>query len=595
MSSIETAPEPEVARPETPVSTPPPTKIVLKRFGNEEIEVIYRKARTPIAPSEANESADISAFGFCPELNTQTYVAAPGILCEQDVPVKLRDGTTIYTDVFRPIGATDIPAIVNWSYFGKRQQENHEWQAMGVPPGTVSRMAKFEAADPAYWCHQGYAVINPDPRGVCRSEGDIDMFGSQDGRDGYDFIEWLAVQHWCNGKVGMFGNSGVAMVQYRIAAEQPPHLACIAPWEGTGDLYREALYQGGVPALRFTSFIGNSLVGSGYIDDTVAMAVKYPFMNGYWEDKIPKWEKIKIPAYFTGSWSHMHLRGAFEGFRKIRSPKKWMRVHRDFEWPDTYTPANLEDLKRFYDRYLKDIRNGWELTPRVRMDVMDAYDCDFQVARGEKEFPLARTQYKKLYVNAGNNALSYEPATTESSTSYDAQTGRTTFTYRFNETTEISGYMWLRLWVEAQGNSEMDLFINIRKLGEDGEWLATDVLGEPHPGGWGWMRVSRRELDPKLTTKYQPVQAHKGEQKLKPGEIVPVDVELYPHSRIWHKGQQLEIQITGYYAREGWFEPFSWETDNKGSHVIHSGGKHDSYLQIPVIPPRYKAGEYVYR
>ena len=181
-----------------------------------------------------------------------------------------------------------------------------------------------------------------------------------------------------------------------------PHLTCIAPWEGTGDLFRESLYEGGIPSLGFNSFIASSLVGSGYIDDNSAMAMKYPFMNGYWEDKIPKWEKIKIPVYFTACWSHMHLRGSWEAFRKVRSPKKWIRVHRDFEWPDTYDPANLADLKLFYDRYLKDIRNGWELTPRVRLEVMDAYDCDFQTNRKEKEFPLARTQYKRLYVDAGH-------------------------------------------------------------------------------------------------------------------------------------------------------------------------------------------------
>ena len=247
-------------------------KLVKENYGGEEIEVIYRRAREPKSPSQATESADISAFGFCPDLNQRTYIAEPGILCKQDVPVKLRDGVTIYTDIFRPEGATNVPAIVNWSYFGKRQQENHEWQAMGVPPGAVSRMAKFESADPAYWCHYGYAIVNPDPRGVCRSEGNINMFGTQDGRDGYDFIEWLATQHWSNGKVGMFGNSGVGMVQYRIAAEQPPHLACIAPWEGTGDLYRESLYEGGIPSLGFNSFISGSLVGSGYVDDNSAVA-----------------------------------------------------------------------------------------------------------------------------------------------------------------------------------------------------------------------------------------------------------------------------------------------------------------------------------
>jgi hypothetical protein len=55
------------------------------------------------------------------------------------------------------------------------------------------------------------------------------------------------------------------------------------------------------------------------------------------------------------------------------------------------------------------------------------------------------------------------------------------------------------------------------------------------------------------------------------------------------------VLVSGHYIREGWFEPFSWETNNKGKHIIHSGGKYDSYLQIPVIPPKYQAGDYVYR
>jgi hypothetical protein len=141
----------------------------------------------------------------------------------------------------------------------------------------------------------------------------------------------------------------------------------------------------------------------------------------------------------------------------------------------------------------------------------------------------------------------------------------------------------------------MDLFIAIRKLDEQGNWLPVNVLGEPHPGAWGKMRVSRRALDEKLSTDFQPVQVHRKEEKLKPREIVPVDIEIGPHSRIWHKGQQLQVLVSGHYIREGWFEPFSWELNNKGSHVIHSGGRYDSFLQVPVIPPRYRAGDYVYR
>ena len=582
-------------------------KIVKKKFGDVEIDAIYRETRRPMPVGEIKKtkesvdgldekSLEGASLGFCAEFNQRTYLSAPGIICEQDIPVKLRDGTIIYTDIYRPENETNIPVIISWSYFGKRPGDGFdEWQIIGVPPGTVSRMAKFESPDPGFWCRNGYAVANVDPRGTGHSQGDVDMFGTQDGRDGYDFVEWIATQHWCNGKVGMSGNSGVAMTQWRIAAEQPPHLACIAPWEGTGDIYRESLFEGGIPALGFNNFITSSLIGLGYVDDNVAMAMKYPFINAYWEDKIPKWDKIRCPLYTTVCWQHMHLRGSMEGFRKSRTTKKWLRCHREFEWPDTYSVAALQDLKLFYDRYLKGINNGWELTPRIRLEVMDAFEYDFQTNRPEKELPLARTQYKKLYLDAATHSCSFEPFAKESKVSYEGKEGLTTFDVKFTEDTEITGYMKLHLWVEAEGNDDMDLFINIQKLDAGGKWLPTTVLGEPHPGAWGKIRVSRRALDEKLSTAFQPVQAHRKDEKLKPGEIVPIDIEIYPHSRIWHKTQQLRVQVAGHYVREGWFEPFSWETNNKGNHIIHTGGKHDSYLQVPVIPPKYQAGDYVYR
>ena len=456
-------------------------------------------------------------------------------------------------------------------------------------------MSKFESPDPGYWCHQGYAVANVDPRGTGHSQGDINMFGTQDGRDGYDFIEWVAKQPWCNGKVGMSGNSCVAMTQYRVAAQVPPHLTCIAPWEATTDIYRESLFEGGIPALSFNEFIVSSMTGPNLIDDMVSMGRRYPLMNAYWEDKIPDFRKIKIPVYACASWSHFHLRGSFNAFRKIRSTRKWMRAHREQEWPDLYTPENIEDLKRFFERYLKEIHNGWEMTPRYRLQVMDAYDCDFQTNRPEKEFPLARTDYQKLYINAGNVSLQKELPEKEEKCSYDSASGLLNFDFPFEEDTEITGYMKLRLWVEAEGHDDMDLFVNIQKADSEGNWIPTNILGEPHPGTWGKMRVSARELDPKLSTDFEPVQSGRSVQKLKPGEIVPVDIRIVPVSRIWHKGEKLRIQLSGRYIREGWFEPLTWETDNKGNHVVHAGGKYDSYLQIPVIPPRYQAGSYVYR
>ncbi len=578
-----------------------PVERIVKKidFNGEVVDCYYRKARKPMTKEEimAQEGPATNTFAFCPPWKPETVYPEPGIVSHHDVGVKMRDGVTIYCDVYLPENLTGkIPAIISWSFFGKRPGDGQdEWKIMGVPAGTVSLMAKFESADPGYWCHQGYAVINVDPRGIGHSEGDHHLFGTQDGRDGYDLVEWLATQDWCSGKIALFGNSGVAMTQWRIAAEQPPHLTCIAPWEGTGDLYRESAYEGGIPAYAFMEGVVGFTTGDNYIDDMVYMAVKYPFMNAYWKDKIPQFEKIRIPVYATACWNHFHLRGSFEGFRKIRTTRKWMRAHREFEWPDTYGTKGLEDLKRFLDRYLKGIRNGWELTPKYRIEVQDAFEYDFQTDRPEKEFPIARTEYRKLHLDAATKSMSYQAPAKVSSVSHDGATGTTNFDVAFTEDTEITGYLKLRLNVECKGHDDMDLFIAIKKLDEKGNVLPVSVLGEPHPGAWGKMRVSHRALDPKLSTEYQPVQAHLSEEKLKPGEIVPVDIEIWPTSRLWHKSQQLRVEITGDYRREGWFERLEWDQDNHGEHVFHTGGPYESFLQIPVIPPRYVAGDYVYR
>ena len=564
------------------------------------METIYRQGKVPVDPKDENRDAggpgmNSMGMGVCPELNPRTYECAPGIICEQDVAVKMRDGVTIYVDIYRPKDKTNIPVIISWSFYGKRPGDGmSEWQIMGVAPGTVSKLTKFESTDPLYWCYKDYAIANVDPRGVGHSEGDVNCFGTQDARDGYDFIEWVAQQPWCNGKVGMGGNSAVAMSQWRIAAECPPHLTCIAPWEGTSDIYRESIFEGGIPAISFNEFIVSSITSENKVDDMVNMARKSPLMNAYWEDKIPDFSKIRIPVYCTACWNHFHLRGAFQGFRKIKSKKKWMRAHREFEWPDGYNRENLAELELFFERYLKDIHNCWESTPRVRLEVMDAHEFLYAKNRPERSFPIKRTEYKKLYLDAANARLSFEPVAATSSVSYDGNTGIANFDIKFEEDTEITGYMKLHMWVEADGHDDMDMFVNIQKLDTKGEWLPVDVLGEPHPGTWGKMRVSHRSLDEDLSTDFQPIQSHLKEEKLSPGEIVPVDIEIVPISRFWHKGQSLRIQIAGCYIREGWFEPLTWDTDNHGNHIIHTGGEYKSYLQIPVIPPKYQDGDIKY-
>ena len=565
-------------------------------MGGEVIGKVYAKELIP-TPIEEYEKLpeDEKKLRKPYPFDQRTYEVMPGVICEQDVAVPMRDGVVLYADIFRPADDTvKVPAILAWSNYGKRPNEYRpdELKAYtpGVPAGSVSDSAKFEAADPEFWCPNGYAVINVDIRGIGYSGGYHEQFGKQDAEDGYDFIEWTAAQPWCNGRVTMAGSSALAISQWHIAAEQPPHLACIAPWEGMSDMYRESLSEGGIPCIKFTNFATAGACGLEGIDDMGAMAEKYPLMNAYWEDKIPDFSKITVPAYVTAGWNHFHLRGSVIGWRKIASKQKWLRAHREFEWPDFYERHNMEELKAFFDRYCKDIRNGWESTPRVRISVQDRFDDDFQVDRPEDEFPLARTRYEKLYLDASDMRMKRENPEQAAEAGYDSATGEIDFDYTFTEDTELTGYMKLHAWAEARGHDDMDLFVTVKKLSRTGvEQPVTLFHGTaPHPGAWGKLRVSHRELDPELSTDFEPVQAHRRELKLAPGEIVPIDVEINPTSRIWHAGETIRVQIAGRYIRDPhWIEPLMWETDNAGEHVFHAGAGHASFLQIPVIPPKY--------
>ncbi|WP_326974884.1 CocE/NonD family hydrolase [Caproicibacter sp. BJN0012] len=256
--------------------------IVKKTFDGQEFDVVYVKGTTGKTKRQMDEmrasgnvNVDPAAamFSYCAELNPRTYQAGPGIICEQDVAVKMRDGVTIYADIYRPSdSAGKVPCIVSWGYFGKRPAEGQDdWKLMGVPPQAVSKMAKFESADPGYWCRYGYAVANVDARGVGNSEGCVNLWGTEDARDGYDFVEWAAAQAWCNGRCTLFGNSGVCMENWKIAAEQPPHLACLAAWEGQSDLYRESYFCGGIPNPAYEENIVKEVACKTFVEDTVTM------------------------------------------------------------------------------------------------------------------------------------------------------------------------------------------------------------------------------------------------------------------------------------------------------------------------------------
>lgn len=518
-----------------------------------------------------------------------------GLLIDRNVEVPMRDGVRILVDIYRPADHSEgpLPLLLGWSPYGKHGLSDKLWPPSGVEPGWMSRFTAFEAPDPAYWCAHGYAVCFADPRGAWLSEGELRHNGLGEGEDCYDLIEWLAAQQWCSGKIGMTGVSYLAAIQYLVAQLKPPHLAAINPWEGFSDWYREFAYHGGI---RETGFVprgsANLRFSTTRTEDTDANVQAHPLYDAYWESKEVDLAAIDIPAFVVASWSDqgLHTRGTLEAYRKMSSKDKWLLVHGQKKWAHFYKPESRELARAFFDEVLKGKERGVQRWPPVQIEVRERAQAAH--LREEREWPLARTDYRPLYLDAASGSLSPDPVLHAAQIAYESEdeAGEAHFDHCFTQDTELTGHMKLRLWIETDGADDADLFVAIQKIDVAGApvGLTFYAFYDNGPVALGWLRASHRALDPARSTPEQPVHSHRREERLEPGKPVPVDIELWPSSTLFRAGETLRVVVKGMDIYRDALPnlPFARHEDlrNRGRHIIHAGGAYDSHLLVPVIP-----------
>ena len=515
-----------------------------------------------------------------------------GLTIERNCAIVLRDGIEIYCDLYRPEGVErDLPILLAWGPYGKHALSNQVfWPRSGVDPAWLSELTPFEGPDPVWWGKRGYAVAIVDPRGAWLSGGDFHHNGIQEAEDCADAIEWLGGRPWSNGRVGMTGVSYLAAIQYLVAPLKPGPLAALNPWEGFSDWYREFSYHGGILETNFLPRASDNIRFSlGRTEDTWANIRAHPLIDDFWRSKEFELESIVQPAYVVASWSDqgLHLRGTVEAWRQMSSSEKWLEVHGQKKWAHYYRPESRKRQLAFFDHYLRDKPTAVAAWPKVRIEVRERHGV--AVERAEAQWPPARTQYRRLHLDAASGTLlDTEPA--EARLEQDAVEGRATFDYRMDRPTEITGHASLRLWVEASGSDDMDLFVALQKLDVDGNEVGFTFYAfyDNGPIALGWQRVSHRPLDPALSTPERPVHLHTAEERLGAGECVPVEIEIWPFSASFEAGETLRLVIAGrdiYRKEEGVMLPFPLheETRNRGRHVFRSGGRYDSSLLLPFL------------
>jgi putative CocE/NonD family hydrolase len=395
------------------------------------------------------------------------------IMIARDVMLPMRDGVRLAADIYRPAEQGEpvqgqFPTILaRTSYDKSAQRYVDSVPNFFTPRGYVVVLQDLRGRYRSEGFGEYFHTANP-----------------REGIDGFDTIEWIAAQRWSNGKVGMVGSSHVAMVQTAAALYRPPHLRALWPDVGPINSYAHMSREGGAMALHMFGALflhaqdSQEALRDPAIKETIVEAMEHmrelvfatPFKPGQTPLRVvPTLEKTLFDYYYRGTYDefwaqdcndfaahfgrHADIPGTYSGgwfdpfanattsyfaamAEQNTSPQRlimgpWTHTGGrntlswangvDFGADSVWGSAKFNpDQERWFDRWLKEVDNGVELEPPVRIFVMGGGDgsknTDGRLNHGgrwrsENEWPLKRARATPYYLDSGAR-LSPQPAST---------------------------------------------------------------------------------------------------------------------------------------------------------------------------------------
>ena len=546
-----------------------------------------------------------------------------GVILEKNVYAEMRDGTKVAMDIYKSAeGDGPWPAVIGYSGYKKE--------------------FFFESALPEFYCPKGYVLVHLQARGSGYSQGRFSFHGENEAKDGYDTVEWLAKQPWCNGNVGMMGASYFGVNQWATAIKNPPHLKCIVPCPGTTDNYRGMIYPGGVLRSSFVIYIVSRILqeaiwpgpipGKELPENIMSQLLAQTEDGPYYLEHGGAWrymDKIKVPVLTIAPGANdLHITQNLRHYNEIKSPKRLIIS----PWAGTrYQPFIFETtainqhLIRWFDYWLKGIDTGIMDEPEVAI-----YDNGTGKWRYENKYPLARTQWKKFYLRGGTTSTNPWGALSENLPDKDERPdsfkhppvkNRIPGSFNFLPNSDnreylayttppldaditIKGPVSMTFYASTTEETPSDwaFFVKVGEIGPDGQAI-NPVTKEPHlrpdwTDDWtpkevnlwsyGNLKTKFREVDEGKSKPGQPWHPFTNPEVLEPNTIYEFQIELVPIFNTFKKGHKIWVQIA---CEDKDYNP--WDAASlyvmgppplSASVSVYHDAEHPSHLLLPLIP-----------
>jgi len=433
---------------------------------------------------------------------------------------------------------------------------------------------------------RGYAVTFARLRGTPPSEGMRDLY-NMFGEDGYDVIEWVAAQPWCNGDVGMVGGSLLGISQWLAAKQAPPHLRTIIPDVSCGDCYTYLWYVGGMlpgPGRKARPF------------PEYQTAILHRNFDDWWRERSTLPEDVEaiarrgIPVLVRDAWGDYLLGGNTTNYEHLVGlGNKRKLIYGSVSHapaPDSLPYSNVDYQVMWLDRWLKGIHNGVDTEPRALIYVQGPNQWRF-----ESDWPIADTHHAQLYLRArvsgtgvslNDGSLSEDkPAAGEAPGSYtysptgpfnyagangpilandqrpDEAHGLTWTSEALKVPTETTGWWYLNFWAAATA-TDTDFVVEITDVGPDG--TSKQV-------GRGWLN------GPRFFSRSNP-------EPLTPGKVYSFSVQVWPTSYVFQAGHRIRVDLSG----SDCCAPVGEDPNPNAARVtVYQDAGHPSSIDIPVI------------